>query len=51
MTSINSISCSLNEQYLISSDDVQTYLWNMEKTSKPYILADLLKGKNLEDVK
>lgn len=23
----------------------------MEKTSKPYILADLIKGKNLEDVK
>jgi len=29
MTSINSISCSFNEQYLISTDDVQTYLWDM----------------------
>jgi hypothetical protein len=47
MTSINSISCSFNEQYLISTDDVQTYLWDMEKSSQPYILADLLKGKNL----
>lgn len=51
MTTINSMSCSQNEQYLISNDDVQAYLWNMEKVSKPYIVADYIKGKNLEDVK
>jgi hypothetical protein len=51
MTAINSVNSSANEEYMISTDDVQAYLWNMDKVSKPYILADLLKGKNLEDVK
>ncbi len=47
MTMINGMSCSYNEQYMISTDDVQAYLWNMEKPTKPYILADIIKGKNL----
>lgn len=51
MTAINSINASYNEQYLISTDDVHGYLWNMEKPTKPYILADYIKGKNLEDIK
>ena len=51
MTGINAISSSFNEEYLISTDDVQAYLWNLDKASKPYILADFIKGKNLEDVK
>lgn len=51
MTAINTINSSYNEQYLISTDDVHGYLWNMEKPTKPYILADYIKGKNLEDIK
>lgn len=51
MTSINNISVSFNEQFLISTDDVHGFLWNMEKPSKPYVLADYIKGKNLEDIK
>lgn len=51
MTAINNINVSYNEQYLISTDDVHGYLWNMEKPTKPYILADYIKGKNLEDIK
>jgi hypothetical protein len=47
MTAINSLSCSGNEQFLISNDDVQAYLWNMEKVEKPYVLADYAKGKNI----
>lgn len=51
MTAINTISTSYNEQYLLSTDDVHGYLWSMEKPSKPYIVADYIKGKNLEDIK
>ncbi len=47
MTAINTISTSCNEQYLLSTDDVHGYLWSMEKPSKPYIVADYIKGKNL----
>lgn len=51
MTAINSINTSYNEQYLLSTDDVHGYLWSMDKPSKPYIVADYIKGKNLEDIK
>jgi hypothetical protein len=47
MTTINNVSTSYNEQYMISTDDVQAYLWNMEKVTKPYIVADFLKEKSL----
>lgn len=40
-----------NEEYLLCSDTVKTILWNMEKTTIPYMVADLQKTKRIEDVK
>jgi serine/threonine-protein phosphatase 2A regulatory subunit B len=51
LASINSISSSSNEEYLLSSDDVQTFLWSMENPDKPYLVADLLGNQKIEEVK
>lgn len=45
------MSQTLNEEYLLCSDTVKCLLWNMEKSSNPYLIADLQKGKPLEEVK
>jgi serine/threonine-protein phosphatase 2A regulatory subunit B len=48
---INSTSASNNEQYLLTSDEAQVFLWSLEDPSKPYIVADLLQKQNIEDMK
>lgn len=48
---IHTISKSYNEQYLLSLDDVQCFLWNLERPDKPYLAIDYLKGMQPEDVK
>jgi WD40 repeat protein len=40
--SINSLSVSSNEEYMISSDDSQVFLWSVEKPLQPFILANFL---------
>jgi hypothetical protein len=42
LSSINSISGARNEEYLLSSDEVQCYLWSYEQSDRPYLVADLL---------
>lgn len=49
-SSINSIGATKNEEYLLSSDDVHCFMWNLENPNKPYQLVDLLKGEKLEDI-
>ena len=44
------MSKSHNEQYLLSFDEVQGFLWNMNRPDVPYIAVDYLKGKEVEDV-
>jgi len=51
LSSINSISTTDNEEYLLSSDDVQTFLWSMDDPSKPFLVADLLGTQKIEDIK
>ena len=48
---IHSISNSFNEEYLLSFDSVQGYMWNLQRLDKPYVVVDYLKGKEVEDVK
>lgn len=50
-TDIHTISKSFNEQYLLSFDDVQTFMWNLERPDKPYLAIDYLKNMQPEDVK
>lgn len=50
LSGINSISGSRNEEYLLSSDEVHTYLWNYQKNQKPYIVADMMGNSKIEDV-
>lgn len=38
---INSISQSHNEQYLLSGDKQKSYLWNLEKPVKPYVINSI----------
>ena len=40
-----------NEEYIICSDTVKTILWNLEKDTAPYLIADLQKDLRIEDVK
>lgn len=47
---VNSTSASSNEQYLLTSDEAQIFLWSLEDVSKPYVVADLLQRQNLEDM-
>lgn len=49
-SSINSISTSGNEEYLLSSDDFHCLLWSYERPDKPFQLADLLGKEKPEDV-
>lgn len=37
LSSINSVSLSSNEEYLLSSDDSQLFLWSLDRSDKPYI--------------
>lgn len=39
---INGISLSSNEEYLLSSDDSQVFLWSLEKPLQPFVLANYL---------
>jgi hypothetical protein len=48
MTAINCVNNSYNEQYVISTDDVQAFYWDLEDPSKPFIISDFMKGKALE---
>jgi hypothetical protein len=50
-TDIHSLSKSFNEEYLLSFDDVQGYIWNMQRPDIPYITVDYLKNRQLDDVK
>ena len=43
--------CTKNEEYIICSDTVKTILWNLEKDTAPYLIADLQKDLRIEDVK
>ena len=51
VTSINSLSTSYNEEYLLSSDEGQIFLWNMEKPEKPFVLANYLPKNENEEQK
>jgi serine/threonine-protein phosphatase 2A regulatory subunit B len=51
LSSISSISTTDNEEYLLSSDDVQAFLWSMEDPNKPFLVADMLGREKIEDVK
>lgn len=48
LASINSISVSNNEEYLLSSDDVQAFIWSLEDPNKPFMVADLLGNEKIE---
>jgi hypothetical protein len=47
LSTINAISTTYNEQYLLSSDDVHAFLWNFEDPSKPFLVADLLGNEKI----
>lgn len=42
LSSINSISLSSNESFVLSSDDVHAYLWGLEDADRPFVAVDLL---------
>ncbi len=44
-TDIHSMSKSYNEEYLLSFDDVQGYMWNIQRPDVPYIVSDYLKNQ------
>lgn len=46
---INSISACKNEEFLISSDDLNVYVWSIEQPNKAFIAIDL-KPDNLEEL-
>ena len=48
---INSVSSSNNGEYLLSSDEAQTFLWSLEKPNKPFMVGDMLGGEQLEEQK
>lgn len=50
-TDIKEISVASNEEYVLSFDEVQGFLWNMEKKTTPYIVQDYKGDKDIEDVK
>lgn len=37
---IKQISQSFNEQYLLSADESQMFLWDVERSERPYLLCD-----------
>jgi hypothetical protein len=49
-TDIQTLSKSYNDQYLLSFDEVQGFLWNMNRPDVPYIAVDYLKGKEVENI-
>lgn len=51
LSSINSISSSANEEYLLTTDDVHAYLWNYDSIDRPFLVADILKNDKIEDIK
>lgn len=51
LSSINSISVSNNEEFILSSDEVHAYLWGMEDAQRPFVAVDLLGNEKIEDVK
>lgn len=50
-TNIHKISKSLNQQYLLSFDDIQGFMWNLQRPDKPYLVIDYLLSSQPEDVK
>lgn len=46
---INSISLASNEEYVISTDDLKIYLWNLQKPHDAYNVVDI-KPDNLDDI-
>lgn len=51
LSSINSISLSSNESFVLSSDDVHAYLWGLEDADRPFVAVDLLGNEKIEDIK
>ena len=51
LTSIHTINTTENEEYLLSADEVQAFMWSMEDPTKPFLVADLLLDQKVEDVK
>ena len=51
LSNINSISVSSNESYVLSSDDVQAYLWGLEDADRPFVAVDILGNDKIEDLK
>lgn len=45
---IKQISQSFNEQYLLSADESQIFLWDVERPQRPYLVCDQTAGK-IED--
>lgn len=46
---INSLSVAQNEEFVLTSDDLKVYLWNIEQPHKAFISVDL-KPDNLEEL-
>jgi len=46
---INSISATLSEEFMLTSDDLRVYLWSLEQPNKAFIAVDL-KPDNLEEL-
>lgn len=51
LTNILSISPSLNEEYLLSADEAQIFLWSLEDPQKPFMAIDYLADQKVEDMK
>ncbi len=40
MSSINSVSLSSNEEYILSSDESQVFLWSLDNPDKPFVVTN-----------
>lgn len=47
LSAIHSISTSYNEEYLLSSDEFQVFLWSLENTTQPFLAVNLLQNQKI----
>jgi serine/threonine-protein phosphatase 2A regulatory subunit B len=51
ISAINAVSVAKSEEYLLSSDEGQVFLWSLEKPDKPFMLANYAPKTEAEEQK
>jgi hypothetical protein len=46
LSPLNSISISVNEEYILSTDEAHAFIWSIEKADRPFVLGDICKASD-----